>query len=476
MHRAPTWLEFIPSEMRHALEYKVSLPVKAESAYAWHEHHSAFNRLSPAWESQVMLSTDGITEGGRAVIAMAAPWGRMFWHAEHFDVRKGISFSDRQLKGPFQFWEHTHAFASVSAESSILMDRIQYELPFSPLSDLFAGGWIRRRLASMFAYRHRVLANDLAFWKQHPEKRMKRVLVTGSSGLIGREVAAFLAQGGYDVIGLSRSPSRQGNVVQWDLTTEDPKDARLLLDGRPLDAVIHLAGEGIAEKRWTRQQKDNLKRSRVEATHNLIQGLKRLGLEPRVLISASGVGFYGDRGDQELTENMPQGRGFLAELAEAWESAARVAATVFSARCVQLRMGAVLTARGGALQRMLLPFRAGLGGALGSGQQWMSWVALDDVLYAIAFALEKESLQGPVNLVSPQVVTNKEFTRTLAQVLSRPAVVPVPAFALRLALGEMADELLLNSQRARPAALLQAGFEFRYPELSAALSHTLGQG
>lgn len=461
--------------MRKALEYKIALPVKAETAYAWHEHHSAFNRLSPAWESQTMVSTEGITEGGRAVIAMAAPWGKMFWHAEHFDVRMGISFSDRQLKGPFKFWEHTHAFESVSSASSTLCDRIQYELPFSPLSDIFVGGWIRRRLASMFAYRHRVLANDLSFWNQHPEKRMKRVLVTGSSGLIGREVSAFLAQGGYDVIGLSRSPSQKGNVVQWDLTSEEPKDAQLLLDGRPLDAVIHLAGEGIAERRWTKKQKENLKRSRVEATQNLIQGLKRLGLQPRVFISASGVGFYGDRGEQELPESVPQGSGFLAELAQAWESAAREAASVFSARCVQLRMGAVLTARGGALQRMLLPFRSGLGGALGSGRQWMSWVALDDVLYAIAFALEKDSLQGPVNLVSPQVVTNKEFTRTLAQVLHRPAIVPVPSFALRVALGEMAEELLLSSQRAQPAALLNSGFEFRYLDLRAALTHTLGQ-
>jgi uncharacterized protein (TIGR01777 family) len=461
--------------MMRELHTWVSLPVKAEFAYAWHEHDSAFNRLSPAWESTRMLRTDGLREGGRAVIALPAPVGTLKWHAEHFNVVPGKEFSDRQLQGPFKCWRHRHEFEAVSEQNSLLHDRVQYELPLSPLSDIFAGWFVRQKLSAMFAYRHKVLLNDLAFWGAWQEKTVKRILVTGSRGLIGRELTAFLRQGGYEVIGLSREASDSANTVQWNLTESRPTNAGALQDGKPLDAVVHLAGEGIADKRWTSKQKENLARSRVEATHNLIAGLKELGLSPKVFISASGVGIYGDRGDEILTESSSPGEGFLGELACAWEKAAQQAENVFSARSVQLRMSTVLTPRGGALAKMLPAFKFGAGGRLGSGKQWMSWVALDDVLYAIVHTLETESIRGAVNLVSPQPVTNLEFTKTLANVLNRPAVLPAPAFALKLALGEMANELLLCSQRAIPEALCKAGFEFRHADLHAALKHMLGK-
>jgi uncharacterized protein (TIGR01777 family) len=239
--------------------------------------------------------------------------------------------------------------------------------------------------------------------------------------------------------------------------------------------VIHLAGEGIADKRWSDEQKRVLLQSRVDATSNLISGLSELGLKPRVFISASGVGYYGDAVDNVLDESSPRGNGFLAELAEKWEQTAQTAEMILSSRCVQMRMSTVLTPRGGALKKMLLPFQMGVGGRLGGGRQWMSWVALDDVLYAIAWVLENEQLRGPVNLVSPQPVSNAEFTRVLARVLRRPAILPAPAFALRLALGEMAQDLLLCSQRAIPAALEKSGFKFSYANLEDALRHALGK-
>lgn len=461
--------------MRRELHYRVSLAVEAECAYAWHEHISAFNRLSPAWESTRMLSSEGIREGGRAVIAIPSPLGPLHWHAEHFDIQKGREFSDRQLKGPFRFWVHRHLFERAAPGTCTLHDIIRYELPLSPISDLFAGWFVRRKLAAMFAYRHRVVSNDLAFWNLLPEKKVKRILLTGSSGLVGSALAQFLQQGGYEVIGVSRRSGAGIPTVIWDLNNQNPSDASLLLDGQPLDAVVHLAGESIADGRWSEARKQQLVRSRVDATHNLISGLQKLGLAPRVFVSASGVGLYGDRGSEILTEESAPGGGFLGELAQAWEAAARASETAFSARSVQLRMGAVLTPRGGALAKMLLPFKCGVGGVLGTGQQWMSWVALDDVLYAITYALETQSLSGAVNLVSPHPVTNAEFTRVLAQVLKRPAVLPVPAFALRLGLGALADELLLNSQRAVPKALLASGFEFRHADLSSALSFMLGK-
>lgn len=469
--------------MKRMLSFSVRLPAKAEAAYAWHEHSSAFNRLRPAWDATEMLSTEGIKEGGRAVIALPAPWGRLLWTAEHFNIQAGLEFSDRQVSGPFSSWQHCHRFVPVSESECELRDEITYVLPLSPLSDLVAGWFVHSQLRRMFNYRHRILKADLEFRNQlkqqwqilnKKEGRM-RILMTGSSGLIGKELSAYLRTEGHEVIGLSRQSHNQTNTVQWDLTQPKPTYAEALLDGRPLDAVIHLAGEGIAEKRWSSGQKQKLIESRVQATENLIAGLAQLGLKPRVFISASGVGFYGDAQDFVLTESTAKGQGFLAELAERWEAAAQQAEKVFSARAVQLRMSTVITPRGGALKKMLLPFQMGVGGRLGHGRQWMSWVALDDVLYAIAFILNQESVSGPVNLVSPEPVTNLEFTKTLAGVLGRPAVFPAPSFALRLALGEMADELLLCSQRAVPQALLNAGFKFRYAHLDEALRHTLGR-
>lgn len=473
--------------MKRRLSFCVRLPAKAEVAYAWHEHASAFNRLSPAWDRTEMLSTEGIREGGRAVIALPAPWGRLLWTAEHFDVRRGQEFSDRQLSGPFRSWHHRHSFSALSELACELHDDLEYELPLSPLSDIVAGWFVRRQLFRMFAYRQRILCNDLSFWqswsamqkdasvKAVGNHRSMRILLTGSGGLIGRELAAFLSMGGHQVIGLSRQERDPQTNVQWDLTDSIPMNAAALMDGRPLDAVIHLAGEGIADKRWSAAQKQRLVNSRVQATENLISGLAAMNLSPRVFISASGIGFYGNAGNAALNELSPRGEGFLAELAESWETAAQKAASVLSARCVQLRMGAVLTSRGGALQKMLLPFQLGLGGRLGNGRQWMSWVALEDVLYAVAFTLQNEKISGPVNLVSPELVTNAEFSKILGRVLQRPAVLPAPEFALRLVLGEMAEDLLLASQRAMPQVLLDAGYEFRFARLEDALRHTLGR-
>ncbi|MFZ9520074.1 MAG: TIGR01777 family oxidoreductase [Silvanigrellaceae bacterium] len=429
------------------------------------------------------MSTEGVSEGSKAIIGLPAPWGLFLWHAQHYRVLPGREFSDRQLKGPFKCWEHRHQFVPAGENESVLNDEIAYILPLSPLSDVVAGWFVRHRLKRMFASRHRTLLNDIWFWKMRPlpaeghstEKTKMRILVTGSTGLIGKELVEFLKMGGHEVFGLSRSRRSGQQFIQWDLTNPRPVDASLLLDGKPLDAVVHLAGEGIADKRWSEEQKRLLMKSRVDATSNLISGLKELGLKPRVFVSASGVGFYGNAGNVVLDESSPRGSGFLAELAGCWEEAAQAAAKELSSRCVQLRLSTVLSPRGGALKKMLLPFQLGVGGRLGNGRQWMSWIALDDVLYGIGWVLENEKLSGPVNLVSPQAVSNAEFTQTLARVLRRPAFLPAPAFALRLGLGEMAQELLLSSQRAQPVALENSGFQFRYANLEDALRHSLGR-
>jgi hypothetical protein len=297
----------------------------------------------------------------------------------------------------------------------------------------------------------------------------QRILITGSSGLIGSALVSLLTAGGHRVIRLVRSEPRAAeNEVHWDPTAGRIDASRL----EGLDAVVHLAGENIGAARWTPERKARLRESRVKGTQLLCDSLAKLSARPQVLVSASAIGYYGNRGDEILHEESPPGSGFLAEMAREWEAATEAAANA-GIRVVNLRIAVVLSATGGALARMLMPFRLGVGGILGDGKQYMSWIALDDLVQAIVHSITTESLRGPVNAGSPHPVTNYEFTKTLGRVLGRPTFLPMPSFAARLAFGEMADELLLAGTRVEPTKLLASGFKFRQPELESALRHTL---
>jgi uncharacterized protein (TIGR01777 family) len=294
-----------------------------------------------------------------------------------------------------------------------------------------------------------------------------RVAVTGASGLAGSALCVTLATSGYTVLRLVRRPARTPDEIAWDPVSGVQDASRL--DG--LDAVVHLAGESIAG-RWTEARKAEIRRSRVDGTRQLCAALAGLARPPAVLVSASAIGIYGDRGNEVLRETSPPGTGFLADVAAAWEAATERASRA-GIRVVMPRFGMVLSPAGGGLKTMLTPFRLGLGGRFGSGRQFVSWIAIDDVVGIIQHAMRAERLSGAVNAVSPAPVTNAEFTRTLARVLSRPAVLPLPAFAARLALGKMADELLLASQRVLPTRLEDSGYRIMYPRLEDALRHLL---
>lgn len=296
------------------------------------------------------------------------------------------------------------------------------------------------------------------------------ILVTGASGLIGRALTSFLTAKEHRVIRLVRNQPQPGAAeIYWDPSSGVPDLAAL----EGVEAVVHLAGENIAE-RWTPEKKDKIRRSRVDGTRALSAALAALSRPPAVMISASAIGYYGDRGAEPLGEDSPPGVGFLADVCRAWE-AATTAASQKGIRVVHLRLGIVLSAQDGALAKMLLPFKLGMGGTLGSGNQYMSWIVLDDVIGVIAHALSTTSVQGPVNVTAPAPVTNREFTATLGRVLHRPTLLPTPAFALRLALGEMADGLLLSGARVEPRRLLASHYQFRYPELEGGLRHLLGK-
>jgi hypothetical protein len=288
-----------------------------------------------------------------------------------------------------------------------------------------------------------------------------RIMVSGSSGLIGSALLPELEKAGHSVARLvRRTPS--ANEVQWN---PDGNIQPAAVDG--FDAVVHLAGESIAG-RWTEAKKARIRNSRVQGTSSLANALARTTRLPKVMVCASAIGIYGDRADETLREESAPGSDFLAEVAKQWEAATEPAARA-GIRVVLLRIGVVLSRHGGALARMLPPFRMGLGGRIGSGKQWMSWIALDDVVGTIQHALTTESLRGALNTVAPNPVTNAEFTRTLGEVLHRPTVFPLPEFIVRTIFGEMGQALLLSSQRVECAKLLASGYRFRHPELQSAL-------
>jgi uncharacterized protein (TIGR01777 family) len=297
-----------------------------------------------------------------------------------------------------------------------------------------------------------------------------RAAITGASGLVGSALVPFLRTDGHDVLRLVRRPPRGGDEARWD--PEAGEVDRAALEG--VDAVVHLSGENLAGGRWTEARKVRLRSSRVGSTRLLAETLAGLNRRPSVLVSFSAVGYYGSRGDAWLTEKDPPADGFLAALTADWEKAAEPA-TKAGIRVVHPRAGVVLSPAGGALGKMLLPFRAGLGGVVGPGTQYMSWIALDDLLGAIRHVIDRADVAGPVNAVTPSPVTNAEFTKTLGRVLGRPTLARVSSFALRLALGEMADATLLASTRVRPDRLLATGYRFRFPELERALRHVLGR-
>jgi uncharacterized protein len=293
-----------------------------------------------------------------------------------------------------------------------------------------------------------------------------KVLISGATGLIGSSLAQELKSGGHHVTSLTRSPTGENNI-SWD---PDAGTVDGSLEGT--DAVVHLAGESIAEGRWTVSKKRRIMDSRKKGTRLLAETIAGLTTPPRVMVSASAVGYYGDRADEVLREDSRPGSDFLAEVCKVWEAAADPAREA-GIRVVHTRFGIVLSLEGGALGTMLPIFKLGGGGRIGRGRQWWSWVAIDDVVGTIHHALENDSVEGPVNVGSPNPMTNAEYTRVLGKVLNRPTVLPVPAPAIRLALGGIADALLLASQRMDPAKLKETGYRFRHPELEGALRHLL---
>jgi uncharacterized protein (TIGR01777 family) len=371
-------------------------------------------------------------------------------------------------------WEHTHQFPGFPADAtgqdgpqSYLEDRIVYRLP---LAARVAAGAIRRSLERMFAFRHERTRSDLMRHQQTSAGRRLRIAISGASGVVGKQLVPYLTTAGHVVLPLVRRPAREGEI-SWDPAQGTIEAGKL----EGCDAVIHLAGENLSVGRWSPARKTIILESRRQGTRLISETIAKLGKPPRVLISASAVGYYGDRRGGPVDEDSEPGQGFLADVCRAWEESTQPAVEA-GIRVVTLRIGVVLTTSGGVLARLSLPFKLGMGGPIGSGNHGFPWIDLDDLLAVIEHALFDEQMAGPVNAVAPQRVTQREFARTLGRVMHRPSFMPLPAFMVRLIFGEMGQSVLLEGALVEPKRLNERSFVFEHPELEEALRWELGRG
>jgi uncharacterized protein (TIGR01777 family) len=446
-------------------------PCSAAELYAWHGRAGALERLLPPWENATVLArTGGIEPGGQVLLKMRRGPLSFSFQARHQDNIAGRMFQDVQEKGPFAHWSHRHYFEDLPGGGCRLSDVVEYALP----GDKFLPGWIKasvtQRLEQLFHYRETVLKEDILL-HQRCHSRPLRLLISGASGVLGRSLVPLLTTGGHHVsILVRRRPDPAKGEIFWD-------PERGILNGADLpdlDGVIHLAGEYIGLARWRDEKKRRVIDSRVKGTELLAKTLAASARPPAVLLSASAVGYYGDRGDDRVDEGQPPGQGFISEVCRRWEQAVKPAADA-GIRTVCLRLGIGLSPRGGALKRILAASPCGCIRRFGTGRQLISWISDDDMTSAILHALTCSSLAGPVNIAAPHPVSNGEFMRTLTEITGRPLLWPLPARLLKIVYGQMASEILLSSCGVATGKLTASGFIFRHPTLDQALRRLLGK-
>lgn len=451
-------------------EKRSEIPAPAEMVFDWHAREGAIRRLSPPWAPlQIISKTPGVDKGVR--VRLRIKTGPVFsaWDAEHTACEPGRMFRDTQIKGPFKTWNHTHRFIP-EGNGCVLADSIEFAMPFPLNHSGYVTSFVKKDLERIFRYRHTVTRRDLALHLSGKIPKPLRIAITGASGLIGTTLAPFLTTGGHEVFTLVRRPPHpEKNEIFWD----PEKGILSENDLEGFDAVIHLAGENIGEVSWTDSVKKRLTASRVQGTRLVAETLSRLQNPPSVFLCASAIGFYGNTGERTVDEATGPGNQFISQMCMDWEEACEKSLTA-GIRTVSMRIGVVLSPQGGALSKVLPLFKAGLGAGMGNGSQHISWISLEDVLYAMHHLIADPRMEGPVNLTAPMPVTNIEYTRTLSRVLHRPALFRIPESLIRARFGQMGEEILLSGSRVRPTKLLDSGFTFHHPDLTSALTETLG--
>ena len=475
--RTPLFLRVSEGEEMYKYTHETVVDSDIKSTFDWFEHEGSFRRLMPPWEvAEEVRADDSLEVGSQRVFrfpAPGAPFLKMTWVAEHTAYDPPNHFADKMVKGPFWSWNHNHDLTESGGKTTV-KDEVTYQVPFGPLGNLadsILGGWlVKSRISRMFKARELRLQRDMKEHAKFSQLKRKKILVAGSSGLIGTQLVAFLDTGGHDVWRLVRRTAKEGlKELTWD-----PEQGLITpseIEG--FDIVIHLGGENIGDKRWSKKRKEAIVGSRRDSTILLSDTISSLSKKPEAFLVASAIGFYGNRGDEVLTEDSAQGEGFLTDTVIEWESYAESAREA-GIRVINTRNGIVLSAAGGALERMLLPWKLGGGGPLAGGKQWMSWISLDDEIYAIHHLIMNGECEGVYNLTAPEPVRQKVFSKTLGRVLRRPAFAPIPGFSMKILFGELAGPLLIEGQRVLPSRLQQSNYEFLHKDLESALRDSLG--
>jgi uncharacterized protein (TIGR01777 family) len=449
--------------------FTVDLPVPVAALAGWHAT-AGLDRLLPPWmPARILSRTGGLTDGTVELsVPTPVPGLRRRWLARNgpltLDGQVVDGFVDVQEAGPFAAWRHEHRFLA-GPVGSRLEDQVTWRAPGGALGRWLLDGWVGRDLDRMFAWRHARTRWDLVRLAEGPSPMT--VAISGANGLVGRRLSAFLRGGGHRVVPIVRGASRPG-AIAYDPAAGTIDQTAL----NSVDAIVHLAGANVGQ-RWTPAAKDEILRSRVVTTGLLARAVAAMPRPPRAFVVASGVGWHGDTGDALVGEGDPAGGGFLAEVCRQWEAAADPARAA-GVRTVHMRIGMVLAAEGGALATMAPAFRWGAGGPVGSGRQWIAWIGADDLIDLLFRATWDAGWAGPINAVAPQLLMQRDFAAALGACLHRPAILPLPAPAVRVLFGEMGTGILLASTRVEPRRLAAAGFAWRHPDVAVALRAELG--
>lgn len=445
--------------------FETRLPVSKKEAFDWHKREGMFERLTPPFVRMQLFSKNHRLKLGDTVHCKF-----LFFHqmgVEAFfkitEYVEGESFTDEQVKGPFSYWRHEHKFEEVEDGTCIIKDKVTFRVPLESFIGAMINSKIAKRLKSIFQYRENVLRNDLIFKQLYPDEKL-HILVTGSNGLIGSSLSNFLKVMGHIVTPITRHLKADEKGIFWDIENQkiDPEQLE------DYDAVIHLAGENIAGF-WTDRKKEKIYKSRIHSTKLLVNTFNLLKKPPKTFICASGGNFY--RQGKLSNEEMESGKGFLTQVIKDWEEEAM---QYKKGRVALMRTGVVLSSKGGMLKKLLSSFELGLGTKVGKGNQHLSWIALDDLVYQYYHVLMNSSLEGPINVAAPDLISSDAFSETLAKTLNRPCFLRLPTGLVKTVFGEMGEETLLADIMMQPEKLLESKTKFFFPNLKEALGHLLG--
>jgi uncharacterized protein len=451
------------------------IPATNKDAFDYHAREGALERLVPPWSILTVTSHEGNIKDGAISTLKVRLWPISFkWTAAHFGYLQDRRFQDKMVKGPFQSWIHTHSFIPDEIGHCIMEDKIAYSPPFGKLGPILLNDTIQNNLNQLFHYRHRILSNDINLWKKAQRSKGQKILITGSHGLIGSSLIPLLtAAGEHKITRLARPPSNRNNVNSHSIVWNPINDKVNVKELEGFDVVVHLAGENIFG-RWTDSKKQRILESRIKSTRLLCDSLIKLANPPSTLICASAIGFYGNQGNEVLTEESNPGFGFLSDVCRKWEESTETARDA-GIRVVNTRFGVVLTPKGGMLQKLLALSRFGIGLKLGDENKYISWVSIEDVIGSIFYSIINSSIRGPVNVVSPNPVTNLEFSKTLARIVKSKIMLPISQKLARMMLGELADAMIRSSALVVPNKLSSAGYRFVNPDLEDAFRLLLGR-